>query len=187
MTRIAFRRFTSVLIFFALLLVGVNDIACASCATPNTTVTRYVDCARTSNGDGLSWATAWNKIRTAAQSVGNGTKVLVKGSCSEVQDIRIQGNDIWFQVDQPVTIKKSGSPHDGVRIVAPPTRVMIDGKNSSTKFSLQGTPGRFNEGVVITRDEGIRSEPAHVLGYEIAALEAEIQSALAACPPRRRF
>jgi hypothetical protein len=32
-----------------------------------------------------------------------------------------------------------------------------------------------------------RSEPAHVLGYEIAALEAEIQSALAACPPRQRF
>ncbi len=32
-----------------------------------------------------------------------------------------------------------------------------------------------------------RSEPAHVLGHEIAALEAEIQSALAACPRRQRF
>jgi len=32
-----------------------------------------------------------------------------------------------------------------------------------------------------------RSEPAYVLGHEIAALEAEIQSAMAACPPRQRF
>ena len=32
-----------------------------------------------------------------------------------------------------------------------------------------------------------RSAPAQVLAPEIAALENEIQAALAACPPRQRF
>lgn len=104
----------------------------------------------------MSWATAWNSIRTAAQNVGpgtvagNNTKVLVRGACTTANDIRIQGTDLWFQADTAVTLTRSGGINpDAIRIVGPSTRVMIDGKNQNTKFVLMpGGAQKYNAGLL---------------------------------------
>jgi hypothetical protein len=124
------------------------------CQPPSTIHTRYVDCSKGSGGDGMSWTTAWGTLRLAGQNVPNQTKVLVKGPiCKVGNDARIQGNDIVFEAQEAITIEKSGQNNNDVfRIAAPSSRIMIDGYCGAKKFTVVGSPARFNEGIQILRE-----------------------------------
>jgi hypothetical protein len=139
------RRWWTLLVIGELLLVvgpEIHPAPAQTCQVPVTTITRFVNCNSSTNGDGTS-GNPWNSLATAAQSIASGTEVRVSGSPCSANNVTIASkSDVKFTAVGTVRVIRSGSG-DAFRIHAPATRIEIE------NFQIVADAGRFNEGVVV--------------------------------------